>query len=52
MKELQFPFVGFKDCGKVTKGGGGFTGVDEGGVLFGRVDLLGIVESAASEDTV
>ena len=49
---LQFNFVGFRDCDKVTEGGGRFTGVDEGGVIGRGGDVLGIAESASAKDKV
>ena len=52
MTELQFPFVKFRDSGKGTKGGGGFTGFGEGGVIGGGVDMLEIAESAAAKDSL
>ena len=52
MTELQFPFVKSRDRGKGTKGGGGFTGFVEGGVIGGRVDMHEIAESAAAKDSL
>ena len=52
MPDFSFDFIGFIDHGKGTKGGGGFAGIDEGGVVISGGDVLGVAEMSTTKDTV
>ena len=52
MRNFRFPLVCFGDGGEFAKSGGGFAGVDKGGVVSGGGDVLRVAEAATSEYTV
>ena len=52
MREFLFPLVCFGDGGECANSGGGFAGVDEGGVVSGRGDVRWVAESATAEYSV
>ena len=52
MKEFLFILIFFRRCGEGAGSGGGFAGVNEGGVVGGRGDVIWVVEPVTDEYSV
>ena len=48
MNEFRFPLVGLGDDGKGTGSGGGFAGINDGGIFNGGGNVLGVVETTTT----
>ena len=52
MMGFWFSLVYFGGGGEGTESGGGFSGINEGGVVSNRCDVRGVAETATAKDAV